>query len=668
MTTRRANSPVSLFPFLAVLVCAMGALIFLLLIATRRIRAEVRAETIDETRRVVAAVETPQIVELPEPEPEPRPASPPPTVVADMPPLPAPELPRVDWDRLLRDLQQRRQQRHTAMEDRSRSLALTQTRQQQADELLQQLRGEQEILERRGADLETRLGPLQERTRTLREDLKELDLEIRQSRRRREAVETRFAFLPFDGVSGTHRRPIFIECHPDRIEFASEKIGLTAAELNGFTIDNNPLLAGTRALVAYWEKRDSITDSDREGGKTPAGQSEKSGTSQAREPYLLIVVRPGGVHAYYIARKLLARLRTPIGYELVADDMPLAWPGRDTRAATVCHEAIGRVLARRSLISRPLGGVGAGNFSGGPGGRNRPGRRRGTLVAENDAGGRGPGKTSPGQNVSRRSSGSATKRPVAGRASRTRTTGSGDAVEGPTGKSVADGSHRVERAPSVRGRRIGTDNRASGKPGREEPGRAEPGRAEPGGAEPGGAEPGGAEPESRRRANGGVAGFDTLTIGQRPRQRVPGQPSRELSNPGGGSGRGRDGSPRYWGVVGLRATIGYERRVRVRVSPERLVVGDERPIEAGLNVPADVVRRKVVAALQRIAQGWGSPPERFYWVPAVRFEVSHGGHLHYQRLDSVFRRWKLPTTVEFLLEPPGDSSSRLLQSLEIPTP
>ena len=36
----RATNSVSLFPFLAVLVCAMGALIFLLLVTTRRIRAQ----------------------------------------------------------------------------------------------------------------------------------------------------------------------------------------------------------------------------------------------------------------------------------------------------------------------------------------------------------------------------------------------------------------------------------------------------------------------------------------------------------------------------------------------------------------------------------------------------------------------------------------------------
>ena len=38
MARRRSNTTVSLFPFLAVLVCTMGALILLLLVTTRRIR------------------------------------------------------------------------------------------------------------------------------------------------------------------------------------------------------------------------------------------------------------------------------------------------------------------------------------------------------------------------------------------------------------------------------------------------------------------------------------------------------------------------------------------------------------------------------------------------------------------------------------------------------
>ncbi|MBC7964399.1 MAG: hypothetical protein H7Z17_00620, partial [Fuerstia sp.] len=40
MTRRRPQISISLFPFLAVLVCAMGALILLLLVMTRKIRHE----------------------------------------------------------------------------------------------------------------------------------------------------------------------------------------------------------------------------------------------------------------------------------------------------------------------------------------------------------------------------------------------------------------------------------------------------------------------------------------------------------------------------------------------------------------------------------------------------------------------------------------------------
>lgn len=645
MTTRPANSPVSLFPFLAVLVCAMGALIFLLLIATRRIRAEVRAETVDEARRIVKVVEPREVVSTPQPKPKPDPAPPSPRQppVVDETPPPPPQLPHVDWDHLLADFQQRRKQRQAGMDEQARSLALVVTGQQRADRGLRQLWDEKEILERHRVDLETSLAPLQERAKTLREELNDLELEIRQSRRRRAAVETRFAFLPFDGVSGTHRRPIFIECHPDRIEFASEKIGLTAAELNGFTIDDNPLLAGTRALIAYWEKWDAMINSNQQG-RQMQNQSEKTGKLETRKPYVLIVVRPRGVHAYYIARKLLARLKTPIGYELVSDDMPLAWPGLDTRAATVCHEAIDRVLARRPLTSDRF--AGAGDVPGGRGKGTRMGPRRQRLVGENDVGGIGSERTAARRAVSRRSTGTAEEESTAGRAEQSERTPSVDSRAAAPGRPAGDGKQKLERATF----------------GDRRPAESHSPTAE---------EPNGEESKDPGRTVDTMTTFDTLTIGRQSRRRLPGQPSRGLSSRGspGNPGQAGEGSPRYWGVAGLRATIGYERRVRVRVSPDRLVVGDERPIEAGVDVRADVVRRKVVAALQQIAQDWGPPPERFYWVPAVRFEVSPGGHLHYERLDSVFRRWKLPTTVEFILETFPASPSRLLQQpLEIPTP
>ena len=61
----RSTNSVSLFPFLAVLVCAMGALIFLLLVTTRRIRSQSIARA-QQSLPVESSVDQ----AIPEPDPE----------------------------------------------------------------------------------------------------------------------------------------------------------------------------------------------------------------------------------------------------------------------------------------------------------------------------------------------------------------------------------------------------------------------------------------------------------------------------------------------------------------------------------------------------------------------------------------------------------------------
>ncbi|MFN5975403.1 MAG: hypothetical protein ACK48U_13220, partial [Planctomyces sp.] len=56
MARRQYQHSVSLFPFLAVLVCAMGSLILLLLVMTRKIRHDQQAE-LSATRTTAAAVQ-----------------------------------------------------------------------------------------------------------------------------------------------------------------------------------------------------------------------------------------------------------------------------------------------------------------------------------------------------------------------------------------------------------------------------------------------------------------------------------------------------------------------------------------------------------------------------------------------------------------------------------
>ena len=109
---------------------------------------------------------------------------------------------------------------------------------------------------------------------------------------------------------------------------------LTAADLQGFTEGYNPLLAGSQALSKYWTLNRELAPAD----------------APEPEPYVLLIVRPSGSFAYYAARRLLSRLKTPSGYELVEENWKLAPPKADPQATAVCREAIEDVLAQRAQV------------------------------------------------------------------------------------------------------------------------------------------------------------------------------------------------------------------------------------------------------------------------------------------------------------------------------
>ena len=140
--------------------------------------------------------------------------------------------------------------------------------------------------------------------------------------------------IPYDGRSGTTRRPIYIECTKNGIRFAGEDVMLGPHELEHFTSRYNPLLAGVRALTAYWTHR-NIT--------RPAGVA-------TQHPYVLLIVRPDGAIAYYLARKYLQHWGKPFGYELVKEDFPLHLPRADPEAKRAINRAVASVLKSRSDV------------------------------------------------------------------------------------------------------------------------------------------------------------------------------------------------------------------------------------------------------------------------------------------------------------------------------
>ncbi|MBW3538874.1 MAG: hypothetical protein KY476_01255 [Planctomycetes bacterium] len=387
----RSSSSVSLFPFLAVLVCAMGALIFLLVITTRRIRSEavLKATREQQVVEVVEASDSAQLTQRREDEADAAASLPEPAAAAipiaedesDAPPPPEPP----DPDLPLRA-------RLAALEDElaavrrridARLHELSETRQQSADlqQAVVQTDGRLSAVRAEAADLETRHAAGRTELERLLHEQRELRRRLRELEQTPQTGESRYALVPFDGVSGTDRRPIYIEFTGEGVRFLPEGVLLTKEDLEDYTLGYNPLLAGTQTLVDYW----------RHVGRT---------SGDTREPYVLFIVRPSGV-GYYPARQLLARLDVQSGYELLEEDRQLALPPADPAAVEALRAAIAAVLRERqelltrlqqSRYGRPSIGIatrlGGAPADGGNGGisRSNPAAADGGVTTGDDDG------------------------------------------------------------------------------------------------------------------------------------------------------------------------------------------------------------------------------------------------------------------------------------------
>lgn len=378
---RRASTTptVQLFPFLAVLVCAMGALILLLLVTTRKLRqvAVARALAVESKQVSVPISEeaidplTPPLLEMPIvsnalPVDEPAPAVveehiSPPNVEPSVEELAnqrqkneelraqreaelqqrksANQMARqrqlrreIAWRAQLNELQQQRDQRQSELQESSQRLTQLRQSLELTESNLQDLAKKQsaatlstEETQRIQADLERQVAELTTQIKNAQTHLEEL-------RQARANEASRFAIVPYDGALGTTRRPIFIECSAAGIRFQPEGQLLEESDLKGFTESFNPLLSGCRALVEYWKKHPD------------AEQSRRA------DPYVLLIVRPNGSVSYYVARKMLSQLSVDFGYELVENDFPMAYPPVQPEAQRVVQTAIAEALRERGQL------------------------------------------------------------------------------------------------------------------------------------------------------------------------------------------------------------------------------------------------------------------------------------------------------------------------------
>lgn len=292
----REGATVSLFPFLAVLLCTMGALLVLLVLFGYSANQQDEQVIIEQARQ--------QAAEL--------------GIVAE----------NLRWR--LEQLTVMRQKSEGDLEALRLQLAGIE---EHSRELADELKDLQQLDARLAADAKA-AAPDEKKLTELRAELKSARESLDEARRIRDSRPPAYAVIPYEGDSGTHRRPLFIECSLDGVFLQPEGIRLNPDDFDGPPGPGNPLASALRAAREYLA-RQAIRPED-----------------PALRPYPLLLVRPSGVMAYYAAREAIASWGSDFGYQLINEEWTIAFPKKDLALQDVEMQAINEARQRLAWLAQ----------------------------------------------------------------------------------------------------------------------------------------------------------------------------------------------------------------------------------------------------------------------------------------------------------------------------
>lgn len=316
-TPRDKSDTVSLFPFLAVLLCTMGALLVLLVVLTQKAQQQAIAEA--AAQKSSAA----------EPQAE-RPAA----GADDHSEIEALAARLDEMRRYQQRLNKLREQaaarlhdeqlRLSHLEEHTRRLEHELAKLQIASQQLEAAAG-QRIVDQQQAERESaRLRRLVEQTQQELERLRE-----------QASSKKSYAIVPYKGPNGTYRRPIYIECRRDGVIIQPEGIRLTANDFLAPFDPGNPLAKALRAARGELNAR-----------------AAKAGEAEQPDPYPLLVVRPDGIELYAAARQAIESWDASFGYEFINEDWSLEYPAPDPKLARVMQHAVMQGRERLAMLVR----------------------------------------------------------------------------------------------------------------------------------------------------------------------------------------------------------------------------------------------------------------------------------------------------------------------------
>ena len=344
MARKQHHNSISLFPFLAVLVCAMGSLILLLLVMTRKIRQEQNLER--DRVQIALAVSLP--VAKPDRSKE----------IADLESQTGVMQQAVIDGKTRRDalragVNEQRQQLQTIqieLETLQRQLtdttettalsgiesALKGTRQLTAKEaaLLRQLDESEKALLQKHQQLTRAEAASRKAALVLQEKnsaLISLRAQVQDAQIKLQSTSGTATLLEFSNSTGTTRTPIVIDVTEKGFEILPNGIRISPKDMEGFPVRDNPLLSAV--LTAHRHRtRNSLTD----------------------EPYVLLLVRPEGCLSFYGAQRVLAESHIHYGYELLEPDHRIVAGEADPGELPVVQTAMDDAFKRRENLYSKL--------------------------------------------------------------------------------------------------------------------------------------------------------------------------------------------------------------------------------------------------------------------------------------------------------------------------
>ena len=284
---------ISLFPFLAVLICTMGSLLVLLVVLAQR--AQAKAETQRNVAKTTALAEAEKVSE---------------SLEAD-----------------IEVLTEVRKEASGYLAERRHVLAHIEDHMRRVGERLRQLQNDARRLRQNTNSepdaLRSELTRLQAQLEEAKATLAEMESTVSDTQS--------YAIVPYLGKNGTQRRPIYIECLSDGVMIQPEGVRLSEDDFRRPLGPENPLAAGLRAYSSYL--RDHLDSNP-----------------QNADPYPLLLVRPSGISAYYAARAALKSWTADFGYELIDEDWQIDFELPDPALSQVTHEAVQFARPRHQFL------------------------------------------------------------------------------------------------------------------------------------------------------------------------------------------------------------------------------------------------------------------------------------------------------------------------------